>query len=168
MNSLNFNSIIRFVVLILAQALIFNNINFMGSINPYPYILFILLFPVKNNRSLFIFLSFMLGLFVDIFSDSGGIHAAACVTIAFIRPAVLKFAFGMVYEHQNIKFDTTEFGNRVIYFSIIIVLHHFIMFLLEIFNISNIILILQKTLFSSIFTIILCILISILFSNKKR
>ncbi|MCD2260253.1 rod shape-determining protein MreD [Psychroserpens luteolus] len=168
MTSLNFNSIIRFVVLVLVQALLFNNINFLGNINPYPYILFILLFPVNNNRSLFIFMSFMLGLFVDIFSDSGGVHAASCVTIAFIRPAVLKFAFGMVYEHQNMKFNNTEFGNRLIYFSILIAIHHFIMFTMEIFNISNIILILQKTLFSSIFTIILCVLISVLFSNKQR
>ena len=168
MNSLNFNSIVRFVVLILAQVLIFNNINFLGYINPYPYILFILLFPVNNNRLLFIFMSFMLGLFVDIFSDSGGVNAAACVTIAFIRPAVLKFAFGMIYEHQNIKFNNTEFGNRLIYFSILTLIHHFIMFSLEIFNISNIILILEKTLFSSIFTIILCVLISVLFSSKQR
>ncbi|MEM5564117.1 rod shape-determining protein MreD [Psychroserpens sp. AS72] len=168
MNSLNVNSIIRFVVLILIQVLVFSNINFMGNINPYPYILFILLFPINNNRTLFIFLSFMLGLFVDIFSNSGGVHAAACVTIAFIRPPVLKFAFGMVYEHQTIKFNNTEFGNRVIYFSILIFIHHFIMFSLEIFNISNILLIAQKTLFSSIFTIILCALISILFSTKQR
>jgi len=168
MNSLNANSIIRFVLLILIQALVFNNINFIGYVNPYPYLLFILLFPVNNNRSLFIFLSFMLGFFVDIFSDSGGVHAAACVTIAYIRPAVLKFAFGMIYEHQTIKFNNTEFGNRLIYFSVLIVIHHFIMFMLEVFNISNIILVLQKTLFSSIFTIILCVLISILFSNKQR
>ena len=168
MNSVNLNSIIRFVVLILAQALVFNYINFMGSINPYPYILFIILFPVNNNRTLFIFLSFMLGLFLDIFSDSGGVHASACITIAFIRPAVLKFAFGMIYEHQSIKFNNTEFGNRVIYFSILIVIHHLMMFLLEIFNMSNIILVFQKTLFSSIFTLTLCVLISVLFSNKQQ
>ena len=140
----------------------------MGSINPYPYILFIILYPANNNRTLFIFLSFILGLMVDIFSNSGGVHAAACVTIAFIRPAVLKFAFGMVYEHQTIKFSTTEFSNRITYFSILIVIHHLILFMLEIFNISNILLVLQKTLFSSIFTIILSTLISILFSNKQR
>jgi rod shape-determining protein MreD len=156
------------VVLILAQVLVFNHINFLGNINPYPYILFVLLFPINNNRTLFIFLSFMLGLFVDLFSDSGGVHAAACVTIAFIRPPVLKFAFGMIYEHQTIKFNNTEFGNRIIYFSILILIHHLIMFLLEIFNISNLLLVLQKTLFSSIFTILLCALISILFSNKQR
>ena len=140
----------------------------MGSINPYPYILFVLLFPINNNRTLFIFLSFILGLCMDLFSNSGGVHAAACVTIAFIRPAVLKFAYGMVYEHQTIKFNNTEFGNRVIYFLILIITHHLILFSLEVFNISNILLVLKKTLFSSVFTLILCILISILFSNKQR
>jgi len=168
MNSVNTNSIVRFVVLVLAQAMLFNHVNFLGYVNPYPYILFILLFPVKNNRTLFVFLSFMLGLFVDLFSDSGGVHAAACVTIAFIRPPVLKFSFGMIYEHQSIKFNNTEFGNRLIYFSVLTVIHHFVMYSLEVFNISNIILILQKTLFSSIFTIILCVLISVLFSNRQR
>lgn len=168
MNSLNINSIIRFVVLILAQVLIFNHINFAGTVNPYPYILFILLYPVNNNRVLFIFLSFMLGLIVDLFSDSGGVHAAACLTIAFVRPPVLKFAFGMIYEHQHIKFNNTEFGNRTIYFLILIIIHHLILFSLEIFNISNILLILKNTLFSSVFTLILCILISILFSRKQR
>lgn len=168
MNSLTINSVIRFVVLILGQVLIFNHVNFIGSVNPFPYILFILLFPVNNNRTLFIFLSFMLGLFVDLFSDSGGVHAAACVTIAFVRPPVLKFAFGMIYEHQIIKFNNTEFGNRVIYFLILIILHHLILFSLEVFNISNILLILKKTLFSSVFTLILCILISVLFSKKQQ
>ncbi len=168
MNSLNINSILRFFVLIIVQALIFNNVNFLGYINPFPYILFILLFPVNTDRSLFIFLSFMLGLFVDIFSDSGGVHAAACVTIAFIRPPVLKFAFGMIYEHQNIKFNNTEFGNRVIYFLILIITHHLILFTLEIFSLSSILLVLKKTLFSSAFPLILCILFSVLFSNRKQ
>lgn len=158
----------RFVVLILVQVLIFNHINFMGYINPYIYILFIILFPVNNNRTLFVFLAFLLGFCVDVFSDSGGIHAAACVTLAFIRPVFLKFSFGMVYDYQSIKFSQTDFSSRLIYFSALIFIHHFIMYSLEIFNISKIILILQKTLFSSIFTILLCLIITILFSKKRK
>ncbi len=158
----------RFVVLILVQVLIFNHINFMGYINPYIYILFIILFPVNNNRTLFVFLAFLLGFCVDVFSDSGGIHAAACVTLAYIRPVFLKFSFGMVYDYQSIKFSQTDFSSRLIYFSALIFIHHFIMYSLEIFNISKIILILQKTLFSSIFTILLCLIITILFSKKRK
>lgn len=168
MNSNTFNSILRFVVLVLLQALVLNHVNFLGYINPYPYILFIILFPVSNNRTLFVFLAFLLGLCVDLFTDSGGIHAAACVTIAYIRPPILKFSFGTVYDYQTIKFHQTELGSRLGYFSIIIVIHHLILFSLEVFNISDIILILKKTLFSSIFTILLCIIITILFSPKRK
>ncbi|MCH7523932.1 MAG: rod shape-determining protein MreD [Bacteroidetes bacterium] len=168
MNSIATTHIIRFIVLVLIQALVLNNINFLGFINPYIYILFIILYPIKNNRLLFIFLSFLLGLTVDLFLDSGGVHAAACVTIAYARPVFLKSVFGATYDHQTIKFSSTDFGQRITYFSIITLIHHLILFSLEIFNTSKIILILKKSLFSSIFTILLCILITILFSRKNK
>ncbi len=155
-----------FIVLVLAQVLVLNHINFMGTINPYLYVIFILLFPVNNNRLVFLLLSFALGLAIDIFLDSGGVHAASTLTIAFIRPVVLKFCFGSVYEHNTIKFKNVDFGAKIIYFVILIVIHHFILFALEIFNLKDIILVLQKTLFSSIFTIILCLIATILFSRK--
>jgi len=167
----NFFSIhtIRFVVLLLIQVLLLSHINFMGYLNPYPYILFVLLFPIKNNRMLFILLSFLLGLLIDIFLDSGGIHAAACVTIAFIRPVALKYSFGALYEHQTVKFSNADFVQRITYISILTIIHHLVLFLLEIFNFSRILLVLKHTLFASILTIILCLLITIIFSgtNKK-
>ncbi|WP_299890243.1 rod shape-determining protein MreD [uncultured Lacinutrix sp.] len=159
---------IRFIVLLLVQVLILSHINFMGYINPYLYILFIILFPIKNNRLIFILLSFLLGLLIDMFLDSGGIHAAASVTIAFIRPAALKFSFGAVYEHQAVKFSSIDFGQRITYITILTVIHHFILFSLEIFNFSKIILVLKNTLFSSIFTIILCVLVTIIFSRNEK
>ena len=117
---------------------------------------------------LFIFLSFLLGISVDVFLDSGGVHGAASVLIAYVRPVFLKFAFGTSYDHQTVKFGHTEFGQRLTYFILIIALHHLVLFSLEVFNISKVILILKKTLFSSIFTLIICLLITILFSTKKR
>ena len=168
MNNIVTSNITRFILLVLIQVLVLNNINFLGSINPYIYILFIILYPIKNNRMLFIFLSFLLGLTVDLFLDSGGVHAAACVTVAYARPVILKFVFGAIYDHQTIKFTTTEFGKRITYISIIVIIHHLILFSLEIFNTSKIILILKNSLFSSIFTILLCLLITILFSKRNK
>tara|TARA_R110002167_G_scaffold194981_2_gene397708 strand:- start:12174 stop:12491 length:318 start_codon:yes stop_codon:yes gene_type:complete len=105
---------------------------------------------------------------MDLFLDTGGIHAAACVSIAYIRPVVLKFCFGTVYEYQTIKFNTVDFISKLSYFTILTLIHHFILFSLEIFNISKIILVLQTTLFSSIFTIILSVLVTIIFSRKTK
>ena len=168
MNSTITRHIIRFVALILVQALVLNNINFLGYINPYIYILFIILYPISNNRMLFLFVCFLLGLILDMFLDSGGVHAAACVLIAYLRPVFLKIAFGASYEYQTVKFSQTEFGQRFTYFSFLIFIHHLVLFSLEIFNTSQIILILKKTLFSGIFTLILCLILTVLFSSKSR
>lgn len=168
MNSVISLNSIRFIILVLTQVLICNHINFLGYINPYIYILFIVLFPTKNNRSLFILLSFLLGLTIDLFSDSGGIHAAASVFIAYARPLILRSSFGVQYENYAIKFDNVEFGSKLSYITFLTLIHHIIFFSLEIFSASKIILVLQKTLFSSIFTILLCMLVTIIFSRKTK
>jgi len=167
MNSILAINTVRFAILLLVQVLILNHINFLGYINPYLYIFFIMVFPTKNNRILFLFSSFLLGLFVDLFSDTGGIHAAASLTIAYLRPMALKFSFGALYEHQSIKFDTVDIGQRFTYMTLLITLHHLILFLLEIFNFSKVILILKNTLFSCIFTLFLSLIVSILFSKNN-
>lgn len=167
MNSKVTNNIIRFILLVLAQVLICNNINFMGYVSPYIYILFILLFPVKDNRLQVLFLSFLIGITVDMFSDSGGVHAAASVVIAYARPLFLKFSFGTLYEYQTIKFSNTDLGNLTIYVATMTFLHHLVLFSLEIFNINNILQILQQTLFSGIFTLIISVLLIVLFGRRK-
>lgn len=166
MNSIITGQSIRFILLVLFQVILFNHINFLGYINPYVYIIFIIFFPIKNNRLLFLALAFFMGLAIDMFSDSGGIHTCASVFIAYARPVFLKFAFGTMYEHNNVKFDNTDFGAKLIYIALLTLLHHIILFSLEIFSISRILMVFQKTLFSGIFTIVMITLISIIFSRK--
>ncbi|MDG1394461.1 MAG: rod shape-determining protein MreD [Flavobacteriaceae bacterium] len=168
MNNLVFINISRFVGLVLLQVIVCNNINFLGYINPNIYVLFVLLYPVANNRLLFIFLSFLLGLSVDMFLDSGGTHAAASVTIAYIRPLFLKFSFGAIYEYHAVKFSKTDLTQRLIYFLILIFIHHFILFSLVVFDQNELLLIFKHTFYSSMFTLLLCLLLSSLFSNKEK
>jgi len=168
MNSILIRNSIKFFLLVIFQVILFNHINFMGYINPFPYLIFIFFFQIKNNRLLFLFLSFFIGLCIDIFSDSGGIHAAASVTIAYARPLFLKFSFGAMYEHQNLKFDNAELIPKSVYIALLTLLHHLVMFYLEVFSFARILMVLQKTLFSSIFTILMVLLISIIFSQKTK
>jgi hypothetical protein len=116
---------------------------------------------------LFIFLSFFIGYTVDIFLDSGGVHAAASVAIAYIRPLFLKFSFGAAYDYQSIKFRNIDFSRRLIYFLLLIVIHHLILFSLVVFDKTKAVLILQQTVYSSSFTLILSLLFSSLFSRKE-
>lgn len=168
MNSKLISNISRFIILIFLQVLILNNINFVGYVNPYLYVLFILLYPFTGNQSLFLFVSFLLGISIDIFEDSGGINAAACLVAAFIRPNLLRFSFGISYDHQNIRLANTPFGSKLSYVFLMVLVHHFVLFSLEMFSLNHILLILKKTIFSSIFTVILVLLSLTLFSRKYR
>ncbi len=160
-------NIIRFVTLVLVQVLILNHINFLGYINPYVYPLFILVFPLTGNKSLLMILSFILGLSIDVFSDSGGIHAAACVFIAWIRPVVLKYSFGVSYQLNTLKISTAPLSKQIVYIISMVLFHHLILFSLEIFNVNQILLVLKSTLFSGIFSIILIVCSILLFSRKS-
>jgi hypothetical protein len=160
-------NIFRFIMLVLLQVLILNHINFLGYVNPYLYILFILLYPLDGNKGLLIFLSFFIGLSIDIFGDSGGIHAASSVFIAYIRPMLLKFSFGVSYEYNMVKINKVPLIERLTYIASMVFLHHIILFSMEIFSFSHILLILKSTLFSSIFSIILIFCTLLLFSRKS-
>ena len=166
-NSAILTNIIRFVSLVLLQVLLLNHINFLGYINPYLYILFIIIYPLDGNRSLLIFLSFLLGLSVDFFGDSGGIHAAACALIAYMRPLILKFSFGVSYEYNMIKINKAPIIERITYISLMVFVHHLVLFSLEIFGLSHVLLLLKSTLFSGIFSILIVFCSLLLFSRRS-
>ena len=167
MNNRVLKTILSFIGLVLLQVIVCSNINFLGDLNPFVYVIFILLYPVTKNRLLYVFLSFLLGFTIDIFLDSGGMHAAASVVIAYIRPLFLKFSFGAAYDYQSIKFSNTDFSQRIVYFLFLIVIHHFILFSLVLFDQNKIVLIIEQALYSSIFTLIICLLLTSLFSKKE-
>lgn len=155
-------------MLLTAQILVFNNINFLGYINPYPYILFILLFPINGNKNTLLLTSFLLGLTLDIFCNSGGIHATASTFLAYIRPNLFRFSFGVSYEYQTIKITDKITSERLLLLLIAIVLHHFILFSLEIFRLNLFFLILSKTLFTTIATFIVSLVILFFLKTNKR
>lgn len=159
---------VRFILLVFLQVFLLNNINLGGYINPYVYILFIMLYPSDGNQFLLIFLSFLLGLSVDIFEDSGGVHAAACVFVAYLRPAILKYSFGISYEYNVVRLNKAAPTERIIYVGSIIFIHHFIMFALEIFSFDHLLLLLKSTLFSGVFTLILILGSLILFTKEAK
>lgn len=168
MNSTLLTNILRFVLLLAVQILIFNNMTFLGFIIPLPYLLFIILFPVNGNKSGLLVASFLLGIIMDVFSNSGGIHATACLTLAYLRPSLFKFAFGVSYEYQTIKLNDVLTPERFSFISLAVLIHHFTLFLLEAFQISFFLDLLIRTLLSALFTIISCIIIIYLIKPNKK
>ena len=167
MNNSLLNSI-RFIVFLSLQVLIFNNINLFGYINPYTYILFIILFPVNSNKSVLLLGSFFLGLLLDIFCDSGGVHTTASIVLAFLRPTLFRFSFGISYEYQTVKIADKMSPERITLLLLAIVIHHFILFYLEYFRLGLLFTILSRTIVSALFTFTICILIVYLIKPNKR
>lgn len=168
MNSALLLNIARFILLIAIQIVIFNNINLFGYINPFPYLLFIILYPVNANKSGLLVASFFLGLTLDMFCNSGGVHATACLILAFIRPSIFKFAFGLSYEYQTVKLNDVLTPQRFSFLLVSIFVHHFILFFLETFKFSFIFEVLLKTILSVIFTLIVSTIIIYLIKPARR
>jgi rod shape-determining protein MreD len=168
MNSAVIANIFRFILLLAVQIIIFNNMNFLGYISPYPYILFVILFPVNGNKSGLLAASFFLGLCMDLFSNSAGFHTTACVVLAYYRPYLFKFAFGLSYEYQTIKMNDVLTPERFTFLLLSVFIHHITLFTLEVFKFRLILEILLRTLLSSIFTIVLCIIIIYLIKPSRR
>jgi len=161
-------NIFRFIFLLLLQVVVFSRFDLFGFLNPYPYILFILLYPVNGNKAGLLISSFLLGLTMDMFLNSGGSHAVACVTLAYLRPTFFKFSFGISYEYQTVKINDRLSPERFSFILISVVTHHFILYLLEIFRFSLILDVLIRTLLTTIFTLVICIIIIYLIKPGKQ
>ena len=163
-----FINIIRFTLLVIVQVLVFNRLNFFGFINPMVYIMFLYWYPIKENRAAFLGLGFLLGFAIDFFLDTMAIHAASTVTIAYLRPAIMRFVFGVNYEFQSFKLGNTTKAQQITFLALLIVVHHLMFFTLEFFSLANILLILKKVVAIGLATLVLCLLFGSLFSVKKE
>ena len=161
-------NILRFILFLMLQLLLFNNIDFMGYLNPFPYVLYIILFPVNGNKPTLLVTSFLLGLLLDMFTNSGGVHATASLLLAYIRPSLFKFSFGLSYEYQTVKITDKITPERISFLLLAIFIHHLILFLLEFFRLSLIVSVIGRTLLATIFTFLMCLLIIYLIKPNKR
>jgi rod shape-determining protein MreD len=114
---------------------VLNNIRFSGFINPYIYILFILLLPVRFPRWISLLLGFGLGLIIDSFTNTPGVHAFATVLVAYLRKPVIN-AFISVEEGANPLPGLYSFGVAafVKYLVTLVVIHHTAFYFLEVFS----------------------------------
>ena len=140
----------------------------MGYLNPFPYVLYIILFPVNGNKPTLLVTSFLLGLLLDMFTNSGGVHATASLLLAYIRPSLFKFSFGLSYEYQTVKIADKITPERISFLILSIFTHHLVLFLLEFFRLSLIVSVIGRTLLATIFTFFMCLLIIYLIKPNKR
>ncbi|MCO6499180.1 MAG: rod shape-determining protein MreD [Vicingus serpentipes] len=160
-----------FILLILFQGLILNNIEMGGYINPYLYVLFILILPFQTPKWLSLVLGFILGLSIDIFTSTIGMHTSATIFMAFARTYLL----AIIRPRDGYDFNTTpnlqQMGGTwfLIYSSILVFLHHLFLFFVESFKFSQFFDTLGRAILSTIFTITMVFIVQLFnFKNKNR
>ena len=157
-----------FIILILLQVLLLNNIQFSGYINPYVYILFILILPVEIHSWLLLILCFFTGLIIDFFSGTPGMHASATLLAGFTRPFVLRITSPRDGYEAGSSPSMLNYGFRwfLIYALAIIFIHHLALFYLEVFRFTDFFRTFTRVILSSLFSLILVLLLEFIRKGK--
>ena len=161
---------VRFFTLLLIQILFLNNVQVSGYLNPYVYILFIMLLPPKSPKSLVLALGFIIGFTIDVFSDSYGVHTAATVLLAYVRPKILSLVSIKGGEDlEEISIKQLRFGRFLTYSGLLCLIHHFTLFYLEAFRLNEFIDTLGRAFISTFISLLIILLIqSLSFNTRKR
>jgi rod shape-determining protein MreD len=144
-------NIARFLLVILFQVMVMDNVMINGFMIPYIYILFILLMPFETPRWMQLLSGFMLGMGIDLFVGTPGMHTAATVLISFLRPYLLDLlAPRDGYEPDSFpRIHYYGFLWFLKYTLIIVVIHHFVLFYLEVFQLKDFLSTLLRVILSS-------------------
>jgi len=171
MNSkLILNNILNFIALVLVQVLILNNVELGGYINPFLYILFIIRMPSSIPKWGILCLSFLMGFTIDIFSGSMGFHTFASTLIGFCRISLFHLFFSK-HEQESViipSLSSMSFGTFVLYSLVLVFIHSFCYFFLEIFIWNEFFLILGRSILSATVSLILILFVEFIFKFAKK
>ena len=162
--------IIRFVVLVLLQVLVINHIRLGGYVHPYIYLIFIMLLPFNIPKWQLLVLGFALGLTVDLFTGTPGLHAGATTLMAFCRPSIIKLVSGNQKFENIMEPNLGQLGGLWFFrYSLCMVLiHHFTLFFLESFSLRLFGQVLLRILLSVPVSIFLIMMILFIFKTEKK
>jgi rod shape-determining protein MreD len=163
-------NLIRFVMLVFLQVFLLKNISLYNLSTPYLYILFILLLPFETPNLVLFALAFVLGLTIDAFYDTPGLHAASCVLLALVRVLFISITVQKDGFDNEPEPTLSIMGFRwfFTYALILTLFHHFFLFNLEVFRLTEIAYTLSRFLLSSVFTVFLMLVSGLLFFRKKE
>ena len=164
--------VLQFIVLILPQVLVVDQISLGYAsqfIIPSVYFLFVLMLPLNVSSGLLMFLAFFIGMMVDVFKSTPGMHASAMVFLGYSRPYLLKLIEPR--EGFDILKSPSIYSMRksiyLVYLSLASLVFHLWYFTVEVMRFSDFHVILVKTLFSSIISVLLIILMQYLTVKRK-
>ena len=144
----------RYVLVMLLQVLLFDQLQLWGACHPYIYVLCLLMMPITLTHSVDMLIGAVAGVIMDIFSNTLGVHMAACTLIMFIRP----YLIGVIVNdkdrlNEQISLRAIGMEAFVKYAIILVLIHHITVFSLAAWSWDHIGFVLLETLVSSLITI---------------
>tara|TARA_B100000161_G_scaffold97670_1_gene68981 strand:- start:374 stop:877 length:504 start_codon:yes stop_codon:yes gene_type:complete len=166
---INFYYLKLFLVYILIQIFVLNEVVFSSYIIPFLYLTIILSIPKGKSILFLMTISFMTGLTVDIFEGQLGLHSTSCIIIAFLRPKILSILSNSktLSNEENIRLNNLGALQFLVYASTLIFLHSLILFIIVDFEIGNIFNLIIKTMLSTLATILLIFINELYYINKQ-
>lgn len=162
--------IFLFIIMILAQVIVFNNICLFNYATAFVFIYFIIRLPLTLSTNWVLTLSFIIGLTVDIFSNTQGMNALACTILAMSRRAILRLYFPREEDLTNSEPSIKSLGLGIYtkYLISMVILFCITFFFIEAFTFFNFMQLIIRIITSSILTFILILGIDSLTIRQKR
>lgn len=151
----------------LLQVLVLNNVNIDGFVNPYVFVLFILMLSFDTKPLKLLLLGFLLGLIIDLFNGTLGMNAFATVVVAFLRPHFLNTFKPRSDKIRYPSVKTFEFSWMLFYITSLIFIHHVVYFLIENGSFVNIFHTLVLIILSTIISSFIAFLLLFTFNSEK-
>ncbi|MDR1337335.1 MAG: rod shape-determining protein MreD [Tannerella sp.] len=161
-------NVLRFVIFVLLQVWVLNNLHLFGIVEPFLYIYTIVKLPMLVTRSQGILISFLLGVIVDVFSNTAGMHAAACTLAGFLRhPLIGMYVTKELTENATPSYNTFGTAAFMRYAATLTAIHHVTLFLIESVSLFDPLFLFLRISASIVLTT-LCIFVLEAFNVNKR
>lgn len=160
-----------FLLFVALQVFLFMHFSLLnGMALCFVYITFILMIPYEVSHVMLMVLAFFLGLVIDIFYNTPGVNASASVAIAFLRPYIIKLLTPRGGYDEGVEISVYSLGIRwfFTYAALMVLIHHFILFMIWTISFGNVLLTLGKTVGSTLFTLAVVVLIQYLIHTPRR
>ena len=163
------NYIYYFLWVLLAvvlQVLLFNRLSLAGGI-VIVYMIALLKMPVEVPRIVQILIGFLVGLMVDIFCNTLGMHALATVTVMFFREPLLHLFYNdPEFKNGSVGMERIGMASYIRYALTILAFHSILLYFIEAFTLFNFLVLLSKIFISIALSLLVAIVFE--FSAMKK
>ena len=160
-------NVIRWFILLFVQIFLLKNMGFYDLSTPFIYVLFILLLPFGIPNIVLYLLAFGTGLTLDTFYDTMGVHATACVVLAFVRISFISISLNKdAIDDPEPSLSYMGFQWFALYAFLCVITHHLVLFFLETFRLTEIGYTLMRCGLSCVLTLLIILLVEFIFYKR--